>query len=65
MKRLTILTLTYIFAIAAMFLIFCEPAEDSQSWMLDLLISKAGAVVAGYAAWQLNKRLQPQEEAWK
>ncbi len=65
MKRPAILIMTYLFAVAAMFLIFCEPAEDSQRWILDLLLSKAGGVIAGWVAWELNKKLQKRDETWK
>lgn len=56
--RIAVLTgLVYALGMVAMFLIFCEPVEDSEHWLLDLMLSKAGAVLAGWGAWRLSKKL--------
>ena len=56
--RIAVLTgLVYALGMVAMFLIFCEPVEDSENWLLDLMLSKAGAVLAGWGAWRLSKKL--------
>ena len=63
LRRLLIYTdlvltgLVYALGMVAMFLIFCEPVEDSEHWLLDLMLSKAGAVLAGWGAWRLSKKL--------
>lgn len=36
------------------FLIFSEPADDSQTWFTDLFVSKALGVLAFYVAYKLD-----------
>lgn len=55
MRTVAMTALAYGLAFVAMFLIFCEPCEDSAHWMADLLLSKAGGVAAGWAAWRLGR----------
>lgn len=41
---------------AAMFLLFCEPLESSPAWLMELLCSKAAAVLIGISMWRLHRR---------
>lgn len=42
--------------LAAMFLVFCEPAEDSVHWLRDVLLTKAFGAAAAWAAWILVEK---------
>ncbi len=37
--------------VLAMFLLFCEPADDSPHWLAMLILSKIGAVMSGFLTW--------------
>lgn len=40
--------------LAAMFLIFCEPADYSPHWVRDLLLTKVFGAISAYAAFRLS-----------
>lgn len=57
--RIMLLTiLMYILGMVALFCIFSEPADDSQTWMADLIKAKTIGIVAGLGVWLINRHLK-------
>lgn len=44
----------WVLGMAAMFLVFCEPADYSPHWIRDLLLTKAFGAISAYAAFSLS-----------
>lgn len=52
---LLITALVYAMIMVSIFLLFCSPQDDSERWILEMVLTKAGSVIIAYTAYGIYK----------